>query len=149
MSIGLRGFTIGYDFFAPERSVCFHHYAKLNPERNKVPHYWEHANKFKGKGIGAMKRLLGIVNMNPEVDRSEWNHAEEAKYGLGGVRETSKFYELYGIDVMKKTTQRHLCQFVQNKMHNMFMSHLREDGMGIDYSEIDFRWEDPRPNDPN
>ena len=68
MSIGLRGFTIGYDFFAPERSVCFHHYAKLNPERNRVPHYWENANTFKGKGIGAMKRLLGIVNMNPEVD---------------------------------------------------------------------------------
>jgi hypothetical protein len=148
MSIGLRGFTIGYDFFAPERSVCFHHYAKLNPERNKVPHYWENANTFKGKGIGAMKRLLGIVNMNPEVDQSEWNHVEEAKYGLGGVRETSKFYELYGIDVRKKTTERHLCQFVKNRMHIMFMEHLRKDGMGIDYSKIDFKWEDPRPNDP-
>ena len=28
MSIGLRGFTIGYDYFAPEKSVCFHSYAK-------------------------------------------------------------------------------------------------------------------------
>lgn len=28
MSIGIRGFTIGYDFYAPERSVCFHHYAE-------------------------------------------------------------------------------------------------------------------------
>lgn len=28
MSIGLRAFTIGYDFFAPEKSVCFHSYAK-------------------------------------------------------------------------------------------------------------------------
>jgi [Skp1-protein]-hydroxyproline N-acetylglucosaminyltransferase len=148
MSIGLRGFTIGYDYFAPERSVCFHHYAKLNPERNKVPHYWEHADKFKGKGIGAMKRLLGIVKMNPEVDQSEWNHAEEAKYGLGGARETSKFYKLFGINVKEKTTERHLCQFVQNKMHKMFMEHLRKDGMGIDYSKIDYGWKDPRPNDP-
>ena len=43
MSIGLRGFTIGYDFFAPEKSVCFHTYAKGENEakRNKVPHYWE------------------------------------------------------------------------------------------------------------
>lgn len=94
-----------------------------------------------------MKRLLGIVNMNPEVDRSEWNHAEEAKYGLGGARKTSKFYELYGIDVRKKTTERHLCQFVRGKMHNMFMKYLRPDGMGIDYSQIDFQWKDPRPND--
>ena len=26
-----------------------------------------------------MKRLLGIVHMNPEVDPSAWNHAEEEK----------------------------------------------------------------------
>eukprot|EP00584_Thalassiosira_punctigera_P021344 CAMPEP_0172555108 /NCGR_PEP_ID=MMETSP1067-20121228/57994_1 /TAXON_ID=265564 ORGANISM="Thalassiosira punctigera, Strain Tpunct2005C2" /NCGR_SAMPLE_ID=MMETSP1067 /ASSEMBLY_ACC=CAM_ASM_000444 /LENGTH=608 /DNA_ID=CAMNT_0013343617 /DNA_START=65 /DNA_END=1888 /DNA_ORIENTATION=+ len=142
MSIGLRGFTIGYDFFAPEKSVCFHSYAKgVNAAaRNKVPHFWEHSEKFSGTGVKAMKRLLGIVNMNPEVDPSEWNHAEEARYGLGGVRKTSKFYELYGIDVKKKTTQRHLCQFVRGRMHNMFMKHLRSDGMGIDYSKIDFKW---------
>lgn len=37
MSIGIRGFTIGYDFYAPERSVCFHHYAegKNAKARNK------------------------------------------------------------------------------------------------------------------
>jgi len=149
MSIGLRGFTIGYDYFAPERSVCFHSYAKGEnaAARNKVPHFWEHSEKYAGTGKAAMKRLLGIVNMNPEVPRSEWNHAEEKKYGLGGVRKTSKFYDLYGIDVHKKTTQRHLCQFVRGKMHNMFMKHLRKDGMGIDYSGIDFKWVDPRPND--
>ena len=151
MSIGLRGFTIGYDYFAPEKSVCFHHYAKgeNSAARNKVPHFWEHSQKYAGKGVIAMKRLLGIVNMNPEVDRSEWNHAEEAKYGLGGARETTKFYETFGIDVRAKTTERHLCQFVRGRMHNMFMKHLREDGMGIDYSKIDFKWKDPRPNDKN
>ena len=38
MSIGIRGFTIGYDFYAPERSVCFHHYAggKNKRGRDKV-----------------------------------------------------------------------------------------------------------------
>ena len=149
MSIGLRGFTIGYDFFAPEKSVCFHHYAKgENAEkRNKVHHFWEHSDKYAGTGIKAMKRLLGIVHMNPEVDPSEWNHAEEERYGLGGVRNTSTFYEVFGIDVVNKKTQRHLCQFVRGKMHKMFMKHLRPDGMGIDYDKIDFRWEDPRPND--
>lgn len=151
MSITLRGFTVGYDFFAPEKSVCFHSYAKgaNAAARNKVPHFWEHANTYAGTGIKAMSRLLGIVNMNPEVDRSEWNHAEEAKYGLGGARKTSKFYELFGIDVVAKTTERHLCQFVKNKMHNLFMPNLRSDGMGIDYSKTDFRWKDPRPDDPN
>ena len=27
MSIGIRGFTYGYDHYAPERSICFHSYA--------------------------------------------------------------------------------------------------------------------------
>jgi len=131
MSIGLRGFTIGYDFFAPEKSVCFHSYSigENAAARNKVPHFWENSDKYAGTGKKAMARLLGIVNMNPEVDRSEWNHAEEEKYGLGGARKTSKFYETYGIDVVKKTSERHLCQFVRGRMHKMFMSKLREDGM--------------------
>jgi len=148
MSITLRSFTVGYDFFAPERSVCFHSYAKFAPERNKVPHFWENSEKYKGTGIKAMDRLLGIVHMNPEVDPSGWNHAEEEKYGLGGARTTSKFYDTFGIHVVEKTVERHLCQFVKNRMHNMFMPNLRSDGMGVDYSKIDFRWQDPRPNDP-
>ena len=148
MSITLRGFTVGYDFFAPERSVCFHSYEKFAPERNKVPHYWEHAGLYKGTGVKAMKRLLGIVHMNPEVDPSEWDHREEEKYGLGGARTTSKFYETFGIKVVEKTVQRHLCQFVKNTMHNTFMPNLRLDGMGIDYSKIDFEWKDPRPGEP-
>ena len=148
MSITLRGFTIGYDFFAPERSVCFHSYAKFAPERNKVPHFWEHSGLYAGTGKKAMKRLLGIVHMNPETDSSEWDHTEEDKYGLGGARTTDKFYETFGVNVVEKTVQRHLCQFVKNKMHNMFMTNLRSDGMGIDYSKIDFRWVDPRPGEP-
>lgn len=50
MSIGLRGFTIGYDFYAPERSVCFHHYAvgKNAALRNKVKHFWENGDRYAG-----------------------------------------------------------------------------------------------------
>lgn len=91
---------------------------------------------------------INLALQNPEVPRSEWDHTDEAKYGLGGARETSKFYEVIGIDVVKKTTQRHLCQFVHHKMHKMFMKFLRPDGMGIDYDKIDFKWVDPRPKDP-
>ena len=50
MSIGIRGFTVGYDMYSPERSVCFHHYAVGNnaKKRNKVPHFWEHARSYEG-----------------------------------------------------------------------------------------------------
>lgn len=48
--IGIRGFTVGYDFYAPERSVCFHHYAtgKNAAKRNKVKKFWENGNNYKG-----------------------------------------------------------------------------------------------------
>jgi [Skp1-protein]-hydroxyproline N-acetylglucosaminyltransferase len=48
MSIGIRGFTIGYDYYAPMRSVCFHHYASMNKDRVKVPHFWENTNTYAG-----------------------------------------------------------------------------------------------------
>jgi len=142
MSIGIRAFTIGYDFFAPQRSVCFHHYASndRSHKRDNVPKFWEHANKYAGIGKKSMARLLGIVRMNPEVDRSLWNHKEEDLYGLGKVRSPETFYSTFGIDVVKKKTHPNLCNFVQGgQMHKMFMSKLRSDGMGIDYSKVNFK----------
>ena len=40
----------GYDFYAPERSVCFHHYAvgKNKALRNKVKHFWENGDRYAG-----------------------------------------------------------------------------------------------------
>jgi [Skp1-protein]-hydroxyproline N-acetylglucosaminyltransferase len=148
MSIGIRGFSIGYDFYAPERSVCFHHYAvgKNAKIRNKVHHFWENDRTYSGTGKKAMKRLLGIVRMNPEIDVSEWDHTDEDLYGLGGVRTPEKFYELFGIHVRKKTVEKHLCKFVdtgKHIMHDMFTPHLRKDGMGIDYSDITYKFKDP------
>mmetsp|Transcript_798 Transcript_798/g.1750 ORF Transcript_798/g.1750 Transcript_798/m.1750 type:complete len:665 (-) Transcript_798:112-2106(-) len=146
MSIGIRGFTIGYDFFATERSICFHHYANgvNKAKRGKVKTFWEHANKYKGTGKKAMQRLLGIVRMNPEVNVKEWDHTEEDRYGLGGVRTPEKFYRTFGIDVIHKKTEHHLCKFVQpGQMHKEFMKHLRWDGMGINYNEITYQFKDP------
>ena len=96
-----------------------------------------------------MSRLLGIVHMNPEVDPADWDHTEENEYGLGVTRTPEQFYELFGIDVVEKTTEGHLCRFVGDtaKMHKDFVPHLRSDGMGIDYSEIHFQWVDPNPEE--
>jgi hypothetical protein len=151
MSIGIRGYTVGYDYYAPQRSVCFHHYShgKNAAVRSKVHHFWENDNLYAGTGKRAMMRLLGIVRMNPEVDPAAWNHADEDTYGLGGVRTPEQFYKIYGIDVAKKTSEGHLCWFVDKDgasgpMHSMFTKHLRSDGMGIDYSKIRYEWKDPQ-----
>lgn len=152
MSMGIRGFTIGYDYFATQRSICFHHYAEgVNKQkRGKVKTFWEHSNTYKGTGKKAMKRLLGIVHMNPEVSPTEWDHSEEDLYGIGGVRTPEKFYKTIGIDVVKKTTEHNLCRFVQpGVMHRTFMKFLRPDGMGINYDKIDYKFKDPAKQNQN
>lgn len=150
MSIGIRGFTIGYDYYAPERSVCFHHYAvgANAKKRNKVKHFWENSNRYAGTGKAAMTRLLGIVHMNPEKDPSTWDHTDEDFYGIGGVRTPERFYEVFGIDVVNKKTEHHLCRFVDSgKMHNQFKKLLRKDGMGVDYGQVTYKFKDPAPNE--
>mmetsp|Transcript_18299 Transcript_18299/g.27806 ORF Transcript_18299/g.27806 Transcript_18299/m.27806 type:complete len:665 (-) Transcript_18299:181-2175(-) len=140
MSIGIRGFTIGYDYYAPQRSVCFHHYAAMNTNRNKVPHFWENSKEYAGTGIRAMSRLLGIVHMNPEKSLSSWDHIEEDIYGIGKVRTPELFYITFGIDVMRKVAKPGLCNFVEKgKMHRQFQKYLRPDGIGIDYSKIKYK----------
>jgi hypothetical protein len=115
----------------------------------QVPHYWEHARAFPDVGKKAMTRLLGIVHMNPEVPRDSWDHTDEDLYGLGGVRTPEKFYETFGVDVVNKKTEHHLCRFVEwnGKMHKDFNVFLRSDGMGIDYDKITYRFKDPAPGE--
>jgi [Skp1-protein]-hydroxyproline N-acetylglucosaminyltransferase len=150
MSIGIRGYTIGYDYYAPERSVCFHHYAVGDNARvrAKVHHFWENDNKYAGTGRKAMKRLLNLVHMNPEDPVDSWDHTDEKLYGVGGVRTPEQFYETFGINVVDKKVQGHLCRFVDLSadMHKQFTKHLRSDGMGIDYNEIHFKFKDPEPS---
>jgi hypothetical protein len=116
--------------------------------RNKVHHFWENDNKYAGTGRKAMKRLLGMVHMNPEDPAESWDHSGEDIYGVGGVRTPEKFYETFGINVVEKTVEPHLCRFVDvaGRMHKKFTPFLRTDGMGIDYSIIRFKFKDPAPD---
>lgn len=122
-----------------------------------------------------MTRLLGIVHMNPERDPSSWDHTDvsenvarkigcgcsvsrlitelawrpqEELYGIGGVRTPERFYEVFGIDVVNKKTEHHLCRFVDTgRMHNQFTKLIRRDGMGVDYRKVKFKFKDPAPNE--
>jgi len=146
IAIGLRGFTYGYDFYAPEFSVCFHTYAEgvNEKKRNTVHDFWEHGNLYKGLSQKAMRRLLGIIDMNPWTPRTEWDHREEQRYGKGKVRKTSQFFDVFGIHVMEQEVEQNLCKFVHTgKMHRKFMAKLRPDKMGIDYSKIGYKFTDP------
>ena len=151
ISIGLRGFTYGYDYYSPEFSICFHMYAVgVNKEkRKKIKMFWENQVRYPGVEDISMDRLLGIIQINTlDVSVDEWDHTEEQKYGLGKARDVNQFFDIYGIHLKKKTVEKHLCSFVNvGEMHPMFVQHLRPDGMGIDYSKIHYRFKDPRPGE--
>lgn len=149
ISIGLRGWTYGYDYYTPEKSVCFHMYAigKNKSKRKSVKLFWEHSNLYTGSGSRAMARLLGIIQMDNGVDPDLWIHDEEEKYGIGKVRSLQKFFDTFGIHTKTQTVEPHLCRFAGKKMQMAFKPHLRKDQMGINYDEIDFKFKDPAPNE--
>jgi [Skp1-protein]-hydroxyproline N-acetylglucosaminyltransferase len=146
MSIAIRGWTMGYDYYTPEKSVAFHYYqdsAEVKAKRGKVPTFWENAERYRGAGVKGMRRLLGIVHMLPADTDSTYDRTDESIYGLGNVRTPEKLMRILGINVKQHTMQGHLCQFVRlGSMHNLFTKHLRDDGMGIDYDAIDYKWVD-------
>lgn len=152
ISIGLRGFTFGYDYYAPERSVCFHMYAVRENEskRKKVKVFWENKQFYPGAAVEGMKRLNGILGMGDtsEYDydpETEYYHGEEEEYGLGHVRDKDIFFKLYGINTTTKEVEDNLCSFVDSKaMMELFQPALRTNRMGLDLDLIDFSFVDPK-----
>jgi [Skp1-protein]-hydroxyproline N-acetylglucosaminyltransferase len=148
ISIGLRAFTYGYDFYTPERGVSFHMYAIKDNEarRKKVPLFWENSNMYRGVAVKAMRRLNTIIGM-AHYPLDQWYHEEIEKYGLGKVRTTEKFFKTFGIHVESQTVEHHLCRFVGRPMMQVFLPALRENRMGLDYDKITFQFVDPGPDE--
>jgi len=140
----IRGFTYGYDYYAPEKSVLFHYYdrpKKIGAKKAvEKASFWEHSDLYENVAHDSMIRLEAIIGTDPNIVSSKWNHIDETKYGIGRVRMLDKYFETFGINVRDKTTEPNLCNFVGAPMHNLFAPHLRQDGMGIDYEKIKFRY---------
>ncbi len=87
IAIGIRGFTYGYDFYAPRDSVVFHEYAEKSSRRKKIHMFWENSEKHRGEGQKSLKRSMAVIGMAPDLDPTTWDHSETSKYGLGTGRE--------------------------------------------------------------
>jgi hypothetical protein len=142
ISIGVRGFTYGYDYYTAETSVAFHIYAiKGNKERrDKVKKFWENTNLYPGSAVQGMKRLNGIIGMGDPGDN--FYEVEEKEFGLGHIRTKEKFFKLYGIHTDTKKVEDNLCKFVGKPMQAAFVPYLRDNRMGIDFSMIEFQYVD-------
>eukprot|EP00977_Amphora_coffeiformis_P015828 scaffold4743_cov171-Amphora_coffeaeformis.AAC.1 len=143
ISIGLRAFTHGYDFYAAERGVCFHMYAiKENADRReKIPLFWENSDLYRRATIPSMKRLNTLIGMT-EWPIEEWPQQEKDLYTLGKVRTTEKFFKTFGIHIKEQTVEHHLCRFVGKPMMKEFLPALRDNRMGIDYDKISYEFVD-------
>jgi [Skp1-protein]-hydroxyproline N-acetylglucosaminyltransferase len=145
ISMTIRAFTHGYDFYAPQRNVAYHIYAtRENKEsRLNVKTFTENAALFPGAKEEAYHRLNGIIGTGkPSI---EFIHLDQKLYGLGGARRPETFYRTFGIDVNGSEMEQGLCDFVQGvgghtSMHQDFSPFLRYNGMGIDYSRIKFEY---------
>lgn len=148
ISIGLRGFTYGYDYYTPERGTCFHIYASQDKSgrRKTVPTFWENTRVYRGTEAAAMKRLNTLIGMSKtQYPESQWPQQDKEKYGLGTIRTTEKFFRTFGIHVDQQRVEGHLCRFVGKPMMKTFLHALRPNRMGLDYDQIHFEYVDEDP----
>ena len=83
IAIGIRGFTYGYDFYAPRDSVVFHEYKGKSSRRQVIRKFEENTASHEGDERRSMRRSMSIIGMAPDVDPLTWDHDEVDKYGLG------------------------------------------------------------------
>lgn len=135
ISIGVRGWTHGYDMYAPQASVLFHEYAQRSTRRRNVPKFWESSGARRSNGQRSLRRLTALIHMAPPGMPDDWDRTHSELYGLGTERPVDLFYKLALVDVARRSAVP-LCQFVDSgAMHRMLHDHyLRTDGQGIDYS---------------
>jgi [Skp1-protein]-hydroxyproline N-acetylglucosaminyltransferase len=151
ISMAVRAFSYGYDFYAPERSVCFHMYAvhKNRENRLAVPTFTENQHLFAGVDVESMKRLTCIIQLKGKEDLDQCNTStglllgDTEKYGIGKVRSPQIFYRTFGIHSDTQTVEDNLCWFAGENMHLRFIPHMRDDRMGIDYEKVNYEFKDP------
>jgi len=146
ISMTVRAFTYGYDFYAPLRNVAFHVYATRGnkDERLQVKKFVENETLFPGAKEAAYRRLNGIIRLNRRgLDDLPFHPVDQVTYGLGSVRRPETFYRTFGIYPEKSKMEPKLCDFVRGigphkSMHTQFAPYLRWDGMGINYDKITY-----------
>lgn len=111
-----------------------------------MPLFWENTNTYSGVAKKAMKRLNSLIGLI-EYPFSEWLQDDKTAYGLGTIRNTSKFFKTFGIHTAKHTVEGHLCRFVGKPMMKEFLPALRKNRMGLDWDKISYVFVDPLPNE--
>lgn len=101
ISIAVRLWTHGYDFFNPNKTLVYHLYkGKIEDPKHRRTHFADHKEwpKRDQLAYARVRHLLGTqISTDPEV------LVELDKYGLGNVRSLKEYEAYSGIDFVAKT----------------------------------------------
>lgn len=91
--------------------------------------------------------MYGIVGLDNNADPTDWTSDPDELYAIGPARPLTKFFTSFGVHARERITEHKLCNFVTTgRMHKLFHEHLRDDGMGLDYNSIHFRFHELQSN---
>jgi [Skp1-protein]-hydroxyproline N-acetylglucosaminyltransferase len=96
-----RLWTNGWNFYTPNRKVCYHHY-----NRNKAPLYHQDLTNSGECRTKAEKRVLFLLGLVSKQSVAEDFLRDYNKYGLGKFRPIADFWKVSGIDFSSKTVER-------------------------------------------
>jgi [Skp1-protein]-hydroxyproline N-acetylglucosaminyltransferase len=96
-----RLWTNGWDFYTPNKKVCYHHY-----NRTKAPLYHQDLKNSGECRAKAEKRGLFLLGLVSKQSVAEDFLRDHNYYGLGKFRSIDNFWKASGIDFNTKTTER-------------------------------------------
>jgi [Skp1-protein]-hydroxyproline N-acetylglucosaminyltransferase len=96
-----RLWTNGWDFYTPNRKICYHHY-----NRNKAPLYHQDLSNSGECRAKAEKRVLFLLGLASKQSVAEDFLRNTNQYGLGKFRTIADFWKTSGIDFSSKTVER-------------------------------------------
>jgi len=142
ISMEIRAFTHGYDFYTPQQNVCFDNSSEQS--KDEIPKKKRTNSDTNARIIkSSLERLYGILGMTAGEQVIEDN-----MFGIGSVRTVKQFNNAFGIHPGERITERNLCNYVSTgRMHKQFHNeHLKKDGMGINYDSIHYRFNELQNN---
>jgi hypothetical protein len=139
ISMGVRAWTHGYDFYAPSASSVFHEYEVFSWRRQQrkaaTPTFFDKPYRNATQELRAMNRLTALIQLNTTLLPGAYDGRAAARYGLGHVRPAALFYSTFQLD-RALLRQWPLCPFVTSgRMHTELSAFLeRGSGRGVDYA---------------
>ena len=96
-----RLWTNGWDFYTPNKKVCYHHY-----NRTKAPLYHQDLKNSGECRSKAEKRGLFLLGLTTKQSVAQDFLRQTNYYGVGKFRKLSDFWKASGIDFTTKTVER-------------------------------------------